>query len=102
MDRRLESRIEAIERRLNEMAGIELCDACGGPVPYTARGLSERLHADGEFERLYPHCTSCDQPVDADGRGTGRPSPIGRSVVETLLFDDRAEGKTLAVAGVEA
>ncbi len=85
----LESRIGAIERRLHAMAGIESCDACGGPVPYTARILSERLHADGRFERLYPYCAECNQPVDEDGRGTGKPSRIGGSMVEVVLFNEQ-------------
>ena len=85
----LENRIAAIEQRLAKMAGIILCDGCGGPVPYSAGILSERLHADGKFERLYASCAECHQAVDEDGRGTGRPRRIGMSVVEAVLFNEQ-------------
>lgn len=90
MSANLEGRVEALERRLAEMAGIEQCDECGGPIPYAARGVFERIHPDGSFERLYESCPGCGQPVSSDGRGAGKPSRGGRSVVETVVFSDYA------------
>ena len=81
--RDLDARLRALEARLDELAGMNLCFSCGSPSPW---GTVVLLIEEGSNPP--PRCASCDAQLDHDGR------PLGPDPVTVVLsdLDFEAEG----------
>ena len=81
--RDLDVRLRALEARLDELAGVDLCPECGSPSPWGAAILLM------EDDRVPPRCPACDAQLDHQGRPLG-PDPVV-VVLEALGFADGEE-----------